>query len=215
MICELQGQQIRAFLPFCNKRMPSPTGLYKVLLQPISNPKTCTYRVVSAQLGVWQNVFPVAVGSANFCNWYLCTTLYNNTIVKNFLLSRDVHSPLTHDVLLSQQTHGNFRFDFKLILQDQSERYVEVKSSFLLFNNFIKSPRMYQHLSQLNNLPGSIVLFLSHLPGSHMTPVQQQYLIQLSSQYSAIDFYYCTCYSVVYDTVLKVYLDACYSIKDF
>lgn len=209
MICDLQGQQIRAFAPFCSKRMSAPTGVYKVLLQPILNPETCTYRVVTAQLGIWQNVFPDVLNPLTLHDWYICTVLYNNAIVEAFLRTCNAHSPFSHDVLLKQQKHHKFRFDF--LLRSTTDTYLQVKSSFLLFDNFVKSTRMHQHFAHLNTMPGSKVLFLNHLPKTFVTLVQKQNLKLLSQRYPAVEFYYCTTISVIQYTSVKVYFDACFS----
>lgn len=80
-----------------------------------------------------------------------------NPALSNFLFKRYLQHPSSwfHFVECnSEVTYGDSRFDFQLTLQDQSKRYVEVKSCFFTYENRCVFPlRHLRDLPRLNKLP--------------------------------------------------------------
>lgn len=99
-----------------------------------------------------------------------------NKVVKEALENKAVEKLAKYDLILSEKTFGNSRFDFKLANDNGEEYYLEVKGVTLEEDGYVKFPdaptdRGRKHLLELievkNSGRGAGVLFLVQIEDVH------------------------------------------------
>lgn len=189
-VCRLDdGTTVKAFLPQASNRVSPPSQPYQVLLQPLSKPgKTCTHRLLLAQIGVWQSVLPSSFPSTLLTQWTYVTSIYHNKLFQSVLAHNHWVTPFT--AYRSQVTCNKLRLDFKL---EPANHYIQVKASWMVELG-MSSPRLHRHLSFLNQRSSSLVFLDIHRHGSTDLAIANFqpnfYSSSLKQSYPSVHFYH-------------------------